>query len=41
MAIEWEHKVPEILEGTGLLPRPVITLPSPDGGPTPPAAQAR
>jgi methylenetetrahydrofolate reductase (NADPH) len=41
MAIEWEHKVPEILEGTGLLPRPVITLPAQDGGPTPPAAQAR
>jgi len=22
MAIEWEHKVPEILERAGLLPRP-------------------
>lgn len=38
MAIEWEHKVPEILAGTGLLPRPAITLPAPDSGPTPPAA---
>ncbi len=24
MAIEWEHKVPEILEGAGLLPRPTL-----------------
>jgi methylenetetrahydrofolate reductase (NADPH) len=24
MAIEWEHKVPEILERAGLLPRPVV-----------------
>ena len=24
-AIEWEHKIPEILKKAGLLPRPVIT----------------
>jgi methylenetetrahydrofolate reductase (NADH) len=24
MAIEWEHKVPEIAEKAGLLPRPTI-----------------
>jgi methylenetetrahydrofolate reductase (NADPH) len=24
MAIEWEHRVPEIVEKAGLLPRPVI-----------------
>ncbi|MFH0920548.1 MAG: methylenetetrahydrofolate reductase [Fibrobacterota bacterium] len=26
MAIEWEHKVPEIVERDGLLPRPVLVL---------------
>jgi methylenetetrahydrofolate reductase (NADPH) len=24
MAIEWEHKVPEIAERAGVLPRPVV-----------------
>ncbi|MDP6128067.1 MAG: methylenetetrahydrofolate reductase, partial [Planctomycetota bacterium] len=24
MAIEWEHRVPEIVEKAGLLPRPVV-----------------
>jgi methylenetetrahydrofolate reductase (NADPH) len=24
MAIAWEEKVPEIVEGAGLLPRPVV-----------------
>jgi methylenetetrahydrofolate reductase (NADPH) len=25
MAIEWEHKVPEIVKGAGLLPRPSVS----------------
>ena len=30
MAIGWEHRVPEIMEKAGLLPRPVVT---PEPGP--------
>jgi len=33
MAIEWEHKVPEIVEQAGLLPRPVIAPAPPPGAP--------
>ena len=28
MAIEWEHKVPEILQRAGLLPRPCCAVPA-------------
>ncbi|MBI5528549.1 MAG: methylenetetrahydrofolate reductase [Deltaproteobacteria bacterium] len=36
MAIEWEHKVPEIVERAGLLPRPKVAPPPPQ----PPAGEA-
>lgn len=33
MAIEWEHKVPKIMEAAGMLPRPVVS-PEPDDEPS-------
>ena len=39
MAIEWEHKVPEIVEQAGMLPRPVVSR-EPDPPPAPAAGEA-
>jgi len=39
MAIEWEHKVPEIVEQAGMLPRPEVS-PEPEPAPEPPAGEA-